>query len=383
MTTRREFLISSLAAAAASRKQQNATPAVSAQASAPSTPAATIDASGANSLRAHAAARNLLVGCAVSPQLLSSQAQYATLVAEHASILVPENAMKWGALRPAPDAFDFTAADQIMAFAAMHGQIVRGHNLCWHEALPAWFAAIVTKENARHFLSEHIKTVCGHFTGEIQAWDVVNEAIDPASTRPDGLRDSPWLELAGDDYVALAFRTARAADLHALLTYNDYGIELASPGQVAKRDHVLALVKRLHSESLIDAVGIQSHLGSADAVAGNLGGLVDFVRELGAMNLKVFITELDVNERTSEGSVAQRDALVAQIYRDYLGTVLGEPNVTAVLTWGITDRYSWLNGAKYARADGMPQRPLPFDADYQPSPAFFAERDAIDAIKPR
>jgi endo-1,4-beta-xylanase len=48
--------------------------------------------------------------------------------------------------------------------------------------------------------------------------------------------------------------------------------------------------------------------------------------------------------------------------------------VTALLTWGITDRYSWLNVSKSAR----PQRSLPLDADYQPTPAFFALRDAID-----
>lgn len=72
---------------------------------------------GAGSLRAHATPRGLLVGCAVVPELLSNHAQYAGLVAEQCSILVPENALKWEALRPAPDKFDFHGADTIMAFA--------------------------------------------------------------------------------------------------------------------------------------------------------------------------------------------------------------------------------------------------------------------------
>src|SRR5580693_4923613 len=79
---------------------------------------------GPGSLRAHAAARGLLVGCAVVPERLENEPDYAKVVAEQASILVPENAMKWQALRPAPDRFDFHGADTILAFAQAHDQKV-------------------------------------------------------------------------------------------------------------------------------------------------------------------------------------------------------------------------------------------------------------------
>jgi endo-1,4-beta-xylanase len=64
--------------------------------------------------------------------------------------------------------------------------------------------------------------------------------------------------------------------------------------------------------------------------------------------------------------------------------VLPEPNVKAVLTWGITDAHSWLNESKQPsaqRADGGLQRPLPLDKDYQPTPAFYAIRAALDASR--
>ncbi|HEY6467072.1 MAG TPA: endo-1,4-beta-xylanase [Candidatus Acidoferrales bacterium] len=334
------------------------------------------DVNGPNSLRAHAEKHGLLVGCAVSPQTLTADAKYASLVAEQANILVAENAMKWRAPRPAPDKFDFTGADAILAFAESHNQKLRGHNLCWHEALPDWFASTVTKENARQTLTNHIQTVVSHFAGKIHSWDVVNEAIDPGSPRPDGLRVSPWLELAGEDYIELAFRTAREADPKAMLTYNDYGIELDTPKQEGKRAKVLALVQRLHKLSLIDAVGVQSHFSVG---RDSDKGLREFVRQLRGMGLQVFVTELDVNGQNERGAMQQLDTEVAGIYFDYIERMLAEPNVAAVLTWGITDRYSWLNGAKYARPDGQPQRPLPFDADYAPTPAFFAERGALDS----
>jgi endo-1,4-beta-xylanase len=127
----------------------------------------------------------------------------------------------------------------------------------------------------------------------------------------------------------------------------------------------------------IDAVGVQSHLTAGDAPG---AGLVHFVRELREMGLQVFITEMDVNDRKLPESVPERDAAVAQTYRDYLTMMLAEPNVNTVLTWGITDRDTWLNGLAHAsRPDGKPERPLPFDYDYSPTPAFFAERDAIDS----
>ncbi|MFT4115066.1 endo-1,4-beta-xylanase, partial [Silvibacterium sp.] len=339
------------------------------------------DVTGPRSLRAHAQAVGLLVGCAVVPERLTGEPAYGSVVAEQANILVAENAMKWQALRPAPDKFDFRSADELVDFAAAHGQKVRGHNLCWHESLPSWFAGTVTKDNAQGFLIQHIQTVAGHFAGKLHSWDVVNEAIDLKDGRADGLRKTPWLEMIGPDYIELAFHAAREADPTALLTYNDYGIENDSPDSRAKRGQVLMLIRRLKARGVpIDAVGIQSHLTVGDPMPG--AGLLEFVREMARMGLQVFITELDANEHKVEGLVADRDAAVAKLYHDYVAMLVAEPNVTAVLTWGITDRYTWLNGEKYARPDGKPQRCLPFDSDYQPAPAFFALRDAIDKRRP-
>jgi endo-1,4-beta-xylanase len=98
------------------------------------------------------------------------------------------------------------------------------------------------------------------------------------------------------------------------------------------------------------------------------------VRELG---LQVFVTEMDVNDR-ADGTIAERDAAVEAAYRQYLEMVLGEPAVRAVLTWGITDKYTWL-GSEGSRADGLAKRPLPFDGEYRATAAFFAMREAFDA----
>ena len=293
--------------------------------------------------------------------------------------------MKWAGLRPTAETFDFALAGKFLRFAALTGQRVRGHNLCWHEGLPAWFKTTVTKDNARQLLVQHIKTVAGRYRGQIHSWDVVNEAVDPKDGRPDGLRKSPWLELVGPDYIELAFQTAAAADPGAKLTYNDYGIELDTPEQSIKRGQVLLLLRRLKARSIpIHAVGVQSHLKADGPQPG--AGLVTLIREAGKLGLEVYVTEMDVNTRSVEGGPMVQDAAVARVFRDYLGMVLREPNVAAALTWGITSAHTWLNQSKESwskRPDGARQRPLPFDDDLRPTPAFMALREAMDGARPR
>ncbi len=338
---------------------------------------------GVGSLRAHAAARGLRYGSAVDVGLLRTDTLYRQLLVEQCSIVVGENAMKWAAVHPAPDHYSFDQADELVAFAEQHGIEVRGHNLCWHEGLPAWFAGSVTQQNAAFSLTDHIRTVAGRYKGRLRAWDVVNEAIDPKDGRPDGLRDSPWLRLLGPNYVELAFHTAREADPHALLTYNDYGIEYDHPDSVHKRLAVLALLRRFKAKGVpIDAVGVQSHL---DASTSQLGpGITAFVAEVGKLGLKVFLTELDVNDdNVAADDTVARDAAVAQVYREYVSAMIANGVVTDVLTWGVSDDHCWLNSSRTheEKHPRRQERALPFDAAYRAKPAFYALRDAIDARK--
>lgn len=342
---------------------------------------------GAGSLKAHAAARGLLTGCAVNARLFREDEGFRNLLAEQYSIVVPENCLKWNILRPTADTYNFTDADSLVSFAEAHGMKMRGHNFVWHEALPKWFAGTVNKDNAEKFLVDHIHTVGGRYKGKIHSWDVVNEAIWIPDGRSDGLRSSsPWFQMFGPEYLDLAFRTAREADPTALLTYNDYGIEYDTDEDGKKRAAVLALLRRMKEDNVpLDALGIQSHI-HAVGKSGFSNGVRELLSGAKALGLQVFITELDVNDdAVATEDTAERDKIIAEVYRSYLTAALDGPAVKAVLTWGASDKNTWLNnGAKFRKQhpDRL-QRPLPFDPDYAPAPAFFAMRESFDKAKKR
>jgi endo-1,4-beta-xylanase len=342
---------------------------------------------GAESLKAHATACGLLTGCAVNANLFREDEVFRKLLVEQYNILVPENCMKWNMLRPTAETYNFADADSLVAFAETHKMKMRGHNFVWHEALPGWFAGTVNKDNAQKFLVDYIHTVGGRYRGKMHSWDVVNEAIWIPDGRPDGLRSSsPWFQMLGPGYIDLAFRTAREVDPSALLTYNDYGIEYDNDDEGKKRAAVLALLRRMKADKVpLDALGIQSHL-HAVSKDGFSSGVRELIEGAKALGLQVFITELDVNDdAVATADTAERDKIVADVYRSYLATALDGSEVKAVLTWGASDKNTWLNhGTKFRKQHPERlQRPLPFDPYYAPASAFFAMRDTFDKAKSR
>jgi endo-1,4-beta-xylanase len=339
------------------------------------------------SLKGAGAAKGLLVGCAVAAWALRRDEAYVELVKAQAGIVVAENEFKFASLRPSEMTFNFKAADEIAAFAAANGMKLRGHNFVWHRQLPGWFSGYVTAANAEQVLVNHIETVGGRYAGKIHSWDVVNEAVFPEDGLPGGMRKSPWQEvLAGDafgvagntvpKYVEVAFRTARRVDPKALLCYNDYGIEGEDAGSEKKRQAVMGLLRGMQAKGIpVDGLGVQSHI-SAGGKAMYGKGLMKMIAEARGMGLKVLLTEMDVNDRALGPEIPERDAAVAETYKSYLGMVVRDPAVIAVLTWGITDRYTWLNGED-SRADGVKERPLPFDAEMKAKLAVGGMRQGI------
>ena len=335
---------------------------------------------GANSLNTHAVKHGLIAGAAVPVRPLMNDPVFQELVADQYGMLVPENELKPVGLRPSATEFDFSVSDQLFDFAEKHHMQMRGHTLVWHGSVPAWVRNNNGQLNLKDVMIEHIQKVAGHYKGRLYSWDVVNEAILPSDKEPGGFRKTVWYNAMGPEYIDIAFRTAHEADPHAKLVYNDYSLEYDNEEQAEKRKDVLALVRHLKDTKVpIDAVGIQSHIRAVST--STIGqGLTDFMDAIRSMGLEIHLTELDVNDDDVDtDNDAERDKIVADTYRHFLGLALANPAVKLVLTWGVSDRSTWLNGGQRKKHPTRPERPLPFDAQYRPTPSFFAIRDSFDA----
>lgn len=334
------------------------------------------------SLAALAGRRGLLYGAATKERTLRNDPQFAAAFARECAILVPEYELKWSKLRPGPDRYDFGSADRLASFARAHGMRMRGHTLVWHKALPVWFDEKVTRDNAERILRDHIDTVVRRYAGAIHSWDVVNEAVRLEDRLPGRLRRSPWYDRLGPDYIRIAFEAAAKADPNARLVYNDYGVDYATRSEGRKREAVYGLLQNLVSTGTpIHALGIQSHLRGWERRFDPLE-LQSFLRAVAELGLEVYVTELDVSDQRLPATIAERDAIVARVYEEYLEAVLDVPQVRLVMTWGLSDRYTWLTEHR-PRPDGQPVRPLPLDAELQAKPAWRAMARAFSSAADR
>lgn len=339
-------------------------------------------------LRYKAAAKNMLFGAATAEDRLISDAAYRNAIIQECGIITPEYEMKWDRLRPTSTTYNFNDADYILNFAKQNGMALHGHTLCWHRSLPSWFSSTVNASNAASYLTSHIQNVAGRYRGQIYAWDVVNEAIEPRDRKSNYLRNSVWYQYLGEDYIALAFRTAAQADPTALLVYNDYGVEFDDP---TRREGVLNLLRRLKTAGVpVHALGIQGHLSYASLLNDfQPTEFAKFLQDVAALGLKIFITEFDCDDTTLPTDIEQRDTGVAKVYGDYAGIIFNQPAVTCIQTWGLTDKYSALQ-ATNKRADGQAKRPLLLDSTFTRKKSWYSwdwwfsntsKRPATTAVK--
>jgi endo-1,4-beta-xylanase len=308
---------------------------------------------------------------------------YARLLERECALLVPENELKWQWSRPGPDSFDFRQMDAIADYATQHGFMLRGHTLFWtpEKWYPKWLAAttFTSAAQAERLLTAHVQTVARRYGKRIYSYDVVNEAVQPETG---AIRNTNVTRaLGGEPFLDLMFHTARSEAPHALLVYNDYmSWERNSEDETHMRG-VLKLLEGFRKRGTpVDALGVQSHirllkpLSVAELVRESEDPWRRFLDEVTAMGYKLVITEFDVNDHSAPGDIGVRDRMVADYASAYLDVMLSYPQLRDLLCWGMADRYTWLEGFD-PRADKLPKRALPYDAQFRPKPL----REAIAA----
>ncbi|MCQ2520140.1 MAG: endo-1,4-beta-xylanase [Lachnospiraceae bacterium] len=293
----------------------------------------------------------------------------------------------------------------MLDFAKANGLKVRGHVMVWHSQCPKEIfckgyspVTIPTdpellKENPRLKYFEKLDPVCyvtrdillkrlksyifnlvewmykDGYADTIYAWDVVNEAIEPADKKESCVRKSYWSEIIGDDYIYWSFRFAYDAvekfskeynGPKPILFYNDYN-EFDS----VKKE---AIIKNLNaetdehgsiiSEGLLGGIGMQGHLSDNNNIDEYISALMDYSKLANV----VHITELDVKCTCTNINAEYYQAV---FYREFFKALVKAKEAGAglecVTFWGLTDDNSWIRGAN----------PLLFHGDLTPKKAYY------------
>lgn len=304
------------------------------------------------------------IGAAVDMDRLKG-ATYNNVVAHEFSSVTAESSMKFGALHPAQNVYDFRKADAIVAFAEKNNMRVHGHTLIWAKdsVQPAWLMNFKGDEAAWDaLLKSHIQTVVKHFKGKVISWDVVNEAYADNGT----LKDNIWLRKLGPEYLGKAFFYAHEADPKALLFLNDYGQEFGGKKMAA----ILAFVANAKKCNMpINGLGFQMHT----VVRINVSGLKTNLAKAVAAGMLIHFSELDISVRYQKPENFKLDdaleAAQAAKFKEIVNVYLSIPKSQqfGITTWGVSDADTFMN---HGEANFDHDYPLLFDKNYKPKAAY-------------
>ena len=293
--------------------------------------------------------------------------------------------------------YNFSQTDAFLNFANDNNLTFRGHPIIWSEFNSPWLVdkfkdSSTTSSQIDKIFTNHVTTLARQYAGQVSSWDVVNEAIRVEDGRKDNLKNTAksgvrgekyptWLSYLGPDYIERAFKIAHSSDPNAILTYNDNGLtysnRFGTSYEEQRREAVLNLLSRLKAKNTpVHALGIQSHLEAHRNKEFDGKKFRAFLSDVASMGIKIIISELDVRDNKLPKNIAKRDRAVAEAYYQYLSVILDEPAVTTIISWGLSDRHTWISGFA-PRNDGAEVRPLLLDRQYLRKPAWYAVAKAL------
>jgi len=243
---------------------------------------------------------------------------------------------------------------EIIRWCKAHNVTTKGHPLAWNYVDPRWLPK--EPDEAMRLQMARISRCVEKFKGDIDKWDVVNEATH--YDRDQLKKQAPILteaiqKMGVRAYLREAFSTARKANPKATLLINDYRTD------ADYQNKVISELVGDDSRPLYDVIGIQSHMHSGYWGAKKAWEVCERFAEYGK---PLHFTETTVVSgpksdqgwaTTPEGEQTQARQ-VAEFYR----VLFSHPMVEAITWWDFTDQNAWQRAPAGLVRDDMTPKPV-------------------------
>jgi GH35 family endo-1,4-beta-xylanase len=288
---------------------------------------------------------------------LRNDDQYCDIVEEEFDQATPENACKFGKIRPNRATFSFTELDNNFNVARDRGLKIHLHYLLpgGDDKTIQWFLDMETLPNAavevEAEIRNHIKTVLQYvmstYPDMVVSIDIVNECL----TNGGNVKDSMLRRLFGEQYIDMVIDECEkwAPGIPRLL--NDFDFEYNS----SRISGVIALRQRIAARGyVLHGIGSQMH----SVLRLMTEGLTDFrnrIKMIADSGMMLHISELDVRCRKGTNNVdqgpypfmtpqleaAQADFFV-QVHQAVID-FMPPANILAVTVWSLDDNSNFEN----------------------------------------
>jgi endo-1,4-beta-xylanase len=247
----------------------------------------------------------------------------------------PENAGKWGSVQgSSQNSFNWSSLDAMYKYCNDNNIVFKQHNFIWGSQQPSWTSSLTTTTGPAA-VQNWMTSYCTRYP-KVAIIDVVNEP--PPHTTPayanaiGGGTNSTW------DWIANAFKWARAACPNAILVLNDYNNDEQS-GDAQHSIDLVTAIKKLNAP--IDGIGCQTH-GAGNLPATTLKTNIDKIAS--ATGLSVYITEYDINQADDSKQQAQ--------YQDHFTMFMSNANIKGVTVWGYIVGATWETNSGIMQSSG-------------------------------
>ena len=243
--------------------------------------------------------------------------------------------------------------DEIVRWCKGHDVTTKGHPLAWNYVDPRWLTG--TPEEVMRLQLERVSRCVERFKGDIDIWDVVNEAThydrDELKKRAPKLTEAIARTGVGE-YVRGAFAVARKANPRATLLINDYRTDRDYV------DKVLAELVDKEGKPLYDVIGIQSHMHGGYWGAARTWDVCERFAKFGK---PLHFTETTVvsgpKKDSTWATTPEGEQQQVRAVTEFYTVLFSHPAVTGITWWDFTDQNAWQAAPAGLVRDDMTPKP--------------------------